>query len=921
MKKKLFLITVLIAQLCYGSLMASTGIFSLEKTSEVNPKPDYSKVLQVADQYFDAELYEKACRPYQTLLHAIRTGDYIEPQPHVRYRLAQALFFSGDHAGVITLLNKNQEPTPNLTELYLLALAHGQLAHYEEAIENLELVLTASDSFPYTEEARFELALMEFKAGRLASAKTRFLQISSSDKASRFVDLSNLYLVRIALIEEHFEHAESLLDELADRIGLDEMLQYEWAYLYGETLFHNENYPEAISYFKQALPEVNPHHASWYADTLYDLGWSYLKAGSDRTQSIEEQARLLESAEGVWQQLLEYDPNERVLLALGQCYLTKARCLKDEEAYEEAEKILSRQDISLSHEGQAHVLLLRAEAAVSYEKRNSFYKYLTNETHLDTPYYARGWYLRGLNDFEEGLKLAELQNAEGANQVFENAIHAFKQAFVHLSKIDPASAGLALKYQAEAAFSQQSTEKSLEALSILKRLLTTDRNILIEMEDPDEIYYLYAQVASHLEQWPEAENALRQGLQDYPLGAFSDKMLLMLGTLHYTRQQYDQAEVAFKKLVEEQPASSLAGEALFGLARCADQVQDRVKSRDYKQQLFSRYPTSPLAAEAYFSYYEYSEYLQGDRVAVKHLQAFPEKFSDTPLLIHGWYLIGLDYKRDRKSPEGKWIRKKSLTAAIEAFQEAESVFDRLYEEKVIPAQDAIPLMTIRYQAMLERALANLNIADESQGAKKQIYLEYTQELLQELLNDFKDQSHPLYKHLNQVEGCLQIKQEATYWLAQTYIKDSDDGAAERILSEMLDAYRTAKITRGFFLSRAWYEQGLIAVRRKDYPLAFQCFVKAEDAAKGKILSTNQRLDLWIQQSLCHTAMRDFDNAILLLSKVINDDAISGLRIKAMYLRAELHELQGRPEVARRHFEATSKKGGEWALKAKEKLGK
>ena len=39
----------------------------------------------------------------------------------------------------------------------------------------------------------------------------------------------------------------------------------------------------------------------------------------------------------------------------------------------------------------------------------------------------------------------------------------------------------------------------------------------------------------------------------------------------------------------------------------------------------------------------------------------------------------------------------------------------------------------------------------------------------------------------------------------------------------------------------------------------------------------------------------------------------------MFLRAEMYEAQGRRELGRKQLEATSKKGGEWALKAKAKL--
>ena len=54
-------------------------------------------------------------------------------------------------------------------------------------------------------------------------------------------------------------------------------------------------------------------------------------------------------------------------------------------------------------------------------------------------------------------------------------------------------------------------------------------------------------------------------------------------------------------------------------------------------------------------------------------------------------------------------------------------------------------------------------------------------------------------------------------------------------------------------------------------------------------------------------------------QAINDDSISSLRVKAMYQRAEIYIQQGRYDLARKQLEATAKKGGEWALKAKQRL--
>ncbi len=171
------------------------------------------------------------------------------------------------------------------------------------------------------------------------------------------------------------------------------------------------------------------------------------------------------------------------------------------------------------------------------------------------------------------------------------------------------------------------------------------------------------------------------------------------------------------------------------------------------------------------------------------------------------------------------------------------------------------------------------IADESEGAKRQIYLEYAEEIFRKINSDFKNPDHPLYLHLTYSDSCALIEEENTYWLAQTCLKANKDAAAEEVLTEMLEKYRSAKITRGYFLSRAWYDLGLIASCRQDHKSALHCYMQAEDAAKGKVLNTDQKLDLWIQQSLCYKALQEMDNSILLLSKVVNDDAISGCALR------------------------------------------
>ena len=173
--------------------------------------------------------------------------------------------------------------------------------------------------------------------------------------------------------------------------------------------------------------------------------------------------------------------------------------------------------------------------------------------------------------------------------------------------------------------------------------------------------------------------------------------------------------------------------------------------------------------------------------------------------------------------------------------------------------------------------------------------------------------------MNILEPYPHFQEESSYWLGVSFKQGKNEIAATQVFTEMLDKYQASKITRGYFLSRVWYELGLISMQNQDYSRSLSHFFKAEDTAKGRILNSEQKLDLWIQQSFSYQGLKQFDSAILILSKVINDDTISGLRLKAMFLRAEMYEAQGRKELARKQLEATSKKGGEWAVKAKAKL--
>ena len=144
-----------------------------------------------------------------------------------------------------------------------------------------------------------------------------------------------------------------------------------------------------------------------------------------------------------------------------------------------------------------------------------------------------------------------------------------------------------------------------------------------------------------------------------------------------------------------------------------------------------------------------------------------------------------------------------------------------------------------------------------------------------------------------------------------------ENQAEETLTKLCEKYDALEIKSSYYLSRALYQLGNLASRRGEYKQAIALFDRAMQV--GNALSTDEILTLMIDKSQALRSLGEFDQAMLTLSFVINYHAVSALRLKAMLLRAEIYHAQGRVTLARKQLESLALKGGEWALRAKEKL--
>lgn len=936
----LFLSALGLTCTCFAS-PCFAGEFAILPHFSSTDSPSNEEKLRRCDELFEAAFYKEAIEGYKKLLEDLSpplldNSHHLNLKVHLRFHLAQAYFSLENYEESLFLLDENSLLYPNSLSLSLEQIRKDSLYLKALVLKNLNQEIAAKNAFSiyinsappealtFYEEALFETGLIDFADGDYQEA-SKALEAIEEKTRPRLYALSRFYLARIAQKECNYPAALKLLEHLNSKLAIDDPLLAELNYLQGELAFAIQDYVKASEYFQNVISHHAPKKTKWHSDSLYHLGWCYLKIGNDVTDP-NQQEQYLKKAEKTFSQLLSLGLKEDFSLALAECYMSQAKHLKQIEYYSKAEDLLSKQATFTTQEAKARALLMRAEAAPAYTTRDQFYQQLMEETADSSVFHAKGCYMRALNDFENGQTLLQSQNSHSAQHSFERAAIGFKKSFALLLEKEPKQAASALKHQALATSYCNEVDADLKAFQILEELMRDHSSLWEAIQNKDEIYYLHGYFAGRMAERIDHEKNLdiaRQSLKaaaSIPNNTFGDQALRHLGALYYKNKDYKKAEEAYLLLIETYPASAFNAEAWLFAAYCADSLYEESKiGKERRKYAYEHFPSSEYAGEAFFTYYTYSEYLQGDRAAIKHLQRFINHYIEVPFLIDAYYLMALDYKRDRKTPEGRWISKRSLTQAIDSFQHAEELFDQLYEKNLIPYDKLDYYTAMRYRATLERAMINLAIADEAQGAKQQIYLDYAQEVLKNLLEELTHKKNYYAKRLFEENAYPLIEEESSFWLAQTYLKAKKDEAANHQLSEMIERYQKANISKGYYLSRALYEQGLIAMRHKDYQTALELFKKAENAAKANVLSTDQKLELWIQQSLCYRELGQLDHAILILSKVINDDTISALRVKAMYLRAQAYELQKRPELARKQLESMVKKGGVWARKAQEKL--
>jgi TolA-binding protein len=607
---------------------------------------------------------------------------------------------------------------------------------------------------------------------------------------------------------------------------------------------------------------------------------------------------------------------EKTILSLARLFVLRHFYSSEEEDLLAIEQLLSPAEQFEVLENRIESLLIRAEALSNYAAKEEIYRVITEEdTYKGTLSYRQTWYYRGMNDYQHATELLE-KNPEEAQLLFKRAAASFEQSYQLLKQLDNGLAALSLKHQSQVCFHLGTHESQATAIKVLQKLID-EKDLFEALEEQDEAIYALGLMAAKFYQSEQdiayaeiAEEALNLTVSLFPDGLFADGALYALGNMYLQSQDYENAQPVFVELAEKYPASTYASEAWFWAGYCSEETDENEENaKHFRQQVYSLYPQSSKAGEAYFRVYSFTDYLQGSKEASDHLQAMLTLFPEDPFIIVAHYLLGIDKKEDRRNAQGQLIQPKAPELALASLKEAQLTFDKLFGKRAIPEEHRDYLITIRYRAMLEHSLLSLSLKNTD------LALAY----LEEILTDFSQEGHPLASQLLDTDALPRIYEESLFTLSQVYLQADQTEQAEKTLLNMLEKYQALEIPSGYYLSRAWYQLALISMEQGKHEEALRRFDQSEKCGKAGVLTVEQKLDLWIQKSHCYKALKQTHMAMLMLSHVINENVSSSLRIKAMLLRADIYAMQGRHELAIKQLEAASRKGGEWAQTAKEKL--
>jgi tetratricopeptide (TPR) repeat protein len=811
-------------------------------------------------------------------------------EPRLIYRIAYLHYTLGNNQLALELLNSIEQEKKVPEVHYLRGRIWASQGHLEQATSQYNIYLSRPGA-EYEKAALYELSLILKETGQYSKAKQHLFRLKDESYEPEWQQTAIASLVELMLLENRFDEAAKLSSALANHSECTAS-----HFCQGIVAFYSQDFKSAISSLELASQTHEKKFKPLRVNALQYIIHAQCFLALDGEDSFEQQRQRLHAMEEKLQVLFA----ESSFNDSGYPYIhflsAKGKLLGDLYSLEGARKTLfqsSKRDIR--HLYFAAILLEGSELQEHLQTGN-FSK-------APLAYLTQALQFQGLENLSEGSKNFSKANVDVAFASFQQALEKAQT--------------LPATHQAGLIKGLSTTALLSSSPILLKETYQTERKFLAEksLELPavqvGELYYLHGLICQRLGQRkPNLPYTLeaKQSWIDAALKAkgskVADEALFALGSLTFANNQYEEAKKAFLTL---QDSDRKGAESLYYAAQSAEQLGEDPKS--IKRLLIRNYPQTDWAAESFLTYYPYATYISGDAHAISHLREMPVRMPKSRWLVPAYFLIGVSLR------EGKSSQKVDrMQSALQAFQNAEKV----YHASTISDEETSYFATYRFYAGLEKAKTAISLSHVSPEAKKQFFLTYARGALEEITLELEEGQTAAAKAINEYEPYSKIHEQADFELAKVLHQQQKNTEALNTLDKMISRYQSLQVTRSEYLARALFEKAKIQFEARNLDASLTTLELAEQSSLGAA-APNLRLKAWLLASECLTFQNEYHEAMKLLSRVINEDIASSLRLKAMYKRAELYNLQGKPELAQRQLEALAKFKGPWPEKAKQEL--
>lgn len=749
--------------------------------------------------------------------------------------------------------------------LYEAGHAYYCLNNIEAAAGLLRAYLMSDDkeALAHYEKGCTELGLSYFSLKQWAKAERVFQMLLKNGKETDQA-LAALYLARLALEDKKPDLAEERL--AICRFSRNDPLYSSCLQVKGMIAMQQGDLQKAYGFFEQAI--ANPNFSE-RESTLRNLGLCALEFAQDPQKQMR--------AIGCFEELLAKDgKNEELTILL-------AKALLPYDPKRAHSLLCCREMADCGQEAQR--LFLLSELTRNDNEKEAIFASLLSERFAKAAIYAQAC-------LQAGMHAYHFERLEEANRRFQMAYDA--------ASVDKKTKALSLEWLARAKLALGDVDNLKEALTSVDRLLHDPE--LWQTRQLDSLLYLDGYIALELYKTQAQRDFLQKALNSFYqiVAQFHDSSLAKealynIGSIHFLNGEWSQAYENFMLAAEQAEGVPLGADALYFAAQTCSLLGHDPKP--LWETLCRNYPYSERAPESAFNCFAFEAYEKGDKEATEHLRKIQTLYPESVYSFAAAYLLALDAQRDKHNATGLLTEPKSAQAASGLYKTALAIYDACASKGLVPDSLKPYCTRLSVKARLDSAYLFLN-------------LEESRAQFDALLSDL-----PKLAAWLSPEEYSQFTEEAYLGLAQVCLETGAFEKTRKAVDELLAFAHQKKEAPPPYLAQAHYLKGLSYVREQLTQEALKCFCLAE-AHGGK---EDFLLQVWLAKSDCLCKLKRLDEAMLVLSDAINCSALSPLRLKAMLMRCEIYELQGRHELATKQLEALLTKGGKWAEAAREHL--